>query len=63
MKKIYAFLMMASALAACTREEQPRTVEEPSAQTYTLTVEARKGTDTKALTLTDKTLNATWETT
>ena len=66
MKKIYVFLMMAAALVACTREEQTPADEEQAAQIYTLSVEAIKGEDagdekdTKALTLTGKTLNASW---
>ncbi|MBR5906523.1 MAG: hypothetical protein IKZ51_08760 [Bacteroidales bacterium] len=69
MKKIYAIIMMAAALAACVQIEQPEVVEEPevieepeTVQTYTLTVEATKGGDdaSKALTLVGKTLNATW---
>ena len=63
MKKVYAFLMMAVALVACTREEQPRT-ETPnqpeSPATYTLTIQASKGQDTRALVLNGNTLNATW---
>ena len=66
MKKIYAFLMMAAAMVACTQMEQPQIVEEPEVQTYTLSVEATKGEDpteddaSKALTLTGKTLSAAW---
>ena len=63
MKKVYAFLMMAVAIVACTREEQPRT-ETPnqpeSPATYTLTIQASKGQDTRALVLNGNTLNATW---
>lgn len=72
MKKIFAILMMAAALAACMQMEQPATNEEPEApqeqetiQTYTMTIAASKGTDTKALSLggeDNKTLNATWAT-
>lgn len=63
MKKVYAFLMMAAALVACTREEQPRTEtpDQPeSPATYTLTIQASKGQDTRALVLDGNTLNATW---
>ena len=63
MKKFYTILMMAVALAACTREEQPQPVEEPETTnvTYTLTVNATKSDDaTKALSLSGNTLNATW---
>ena len=69
MKKIYAIIIMAAALAACVQIEQPEVVEEPevieepeTVQTYTLSVEATKGGDdaSKALTLVGKTLNATW---
>ena len=63
MKKVYAFLMMAVALVACTREEQPRpeTPDQPqSPVTYTLSIQASKGQDTRALVLDGNTLNATW---
>ena len=64
MKKIYAFLMMAAALAACMQMEQPSPIEQPeeTVQTYTMTVEATKSgdKDTKALSLGGKTLSATW---
>ncbi|MBR5906525.1 MAG: hypothetical protein IKZ51_08770 [Bacteroidales bacterium] len=72
MKKFYAIIMMAAALAACVQIEQPEIVEEPevieepeTVQTYTLTVEATKGGDeaSKALSLggvNNKTLYATW---
>lgn len=70
MKKIYAFLMMAATMVACMQMEQPMPVEEQetpkeqeqTVQTYTMTVEATKSgdKDTKALSLTGKTLNATW---
>ena len=63
MKKVYAFLMMAAALVACTREEQPRTEtpDQPeSPATYTLTIQASKGQDTRALVLDGNTLHATW---
>lgn len=70
MKKYYAILMLA-AVAACMQMEQPMPVEEPevpqeqeeTVQTYTMTIEASKGVDTKALSLggdNNKTLNATW---
>lgn len=62
MKKIYAIVMMAAALAACNQEELPQIVEEPEAPTYTMIIEATKGEDdnTKALSLSGKALNATW---
>ena len=69
MKKLFAILIVAAALAACTREElpqtieeQPQTVEEPEVSVYTLTIEATKGGDdaTRALSLSGKTLSATW---
>ena len=63
MKKVYAFLMMAVALVACTREEQPRTEtpDQPeSPATYTLSIQASKGQDTRALVLDGNTLHATW---
>ena len=62
MKRIYAIMMMAAALAACSQEELPQIVEEPEAPTYTMNIEATKGEDdnTKALSLSGKALNATW---
>lgn len=68
MKKIYAIITMATALVACSREEQSRSIEDPEAPTYTLTIEATKGEDgadaSKALTIDDSgaknVLNATW---
>ena len=63
MKKVYAFLMMAVAIVACTREEQPRTETPDQPQspvTYTLSIQASKGQDTRALVLNGNTLNATW---
>jgi len=71
MKKIYAIMMMAATLAACSREQQAVT-EEPDVpqgpdafQTYTLTVKASKGDDatTRAVGLsTDGTaINASWK--
>ena len=57
-------MMLAAALAACTREEQPR-IETPapaeSPATYTLTVKASKGAGTRALELVGTTLKATWD--
>lgn len=64
MKKFFAFMIMAAALAACTRVEQPRneTPEQPEVPaTYTLTLQASKGTDTRGLVLNDNTLNAIWD--
>ena len=71
MKKIYAILMMAAALAACSREQQavteaPDVPQEPETfQTYTLTIKATKGDDaiTRAVGLsTDGTaINASWK--
>lgn len=63
MKKVYAFLMMAVALVACTREEQPRTETPDQPQspvTYSLSIQASKGQDTRALVLNGNTLYATW---
>ena len=65
MKKYLTLIAMAVALVACSREELPEPVEEPVAATltYTLTVEATKGTESKALSLggvNDDTLYATW---
>lgn len=60
MKKYYAFLMLATALVACSREEQPEAAKPETVFTYSLSVEASKGADSKALSLDGKTLNATW---
>ena len=64
MKKFFAFMIMAAALAACTRVEQPRneTPEQPEVPaTYTLMLQASKGTDTRALELDGTTLKAFWD--
>lgn len=63
MKKYISFLMMAAALVACSREEQPEVVEQPETPAkYTLSVKANKGDLTRALALSNdgKTLNASW---
>ena len=64
MKKVFAIMMLAATLVACTREEQPRgetpaPAESPA--TYTLTVKATKGAGTRALELVGNTLKATWD--
>ena len=62
MKKYFALFLMAAALVACTGIEQPELIEEPDApKTYTMTVNASKAVDTKALSLVGKTLKATWD--
>lgn len=64
MKKVFAIMMMAAALAACTREEQPQNEVPTPAETpvtYTLTVKAAKGTDTRALVLDNDYLKAIWD--
>ena len=64
MKKFYAFMIMAAALAACTRAEQPQneTQDQPEVPaTYTLTLEASKGKDTRGLVLDGNTLKAIWD--
>ena len=51
----------ALALVSCQKEMTPAaTPEQPSAKTYTLTVDATKGNDTKALALDGHTLNVKW---
>lgn len=63
MKKIYAVLMLGAALAACSQKEQLQIIEQQEApKTYTLSIQASKGAETKALGLDEKTLNAWWET-
>ena len=50
-----------TALASCQKEMTPAVVpEQPSAKTYTLTVDATKGEDTKALSLDGQVLNVKW---
>ena len=50
-----------AALASCQKEMTPAPApEQPSAKTYTLTVDATKGEDTKALSLDGKVLNVKW---
>ena len=50
-----------AALASCQKEMTPAVApEQPSAKTYTLTVDATKGEDTKALSLDGKVLNVKW---
>lgn len=50
-----------AALASCQKEMTPAVApEQPSAKTYTLTVDATKGGDTKALSLDGKVLNVKW---
>ena len=64
MNKIFAFLMTAAALVACSRAEQPEVVEQPEAPvTYTMTVKATKEVGTRLLELggqENKTLFAKW---
>ena len=52
-----------AALASCQKEMTPVVApapEQPSAKTYTLTVDATKGDDTKALSLDGQVLNVKW---
>ena len=50
MKKIYPVLIMAVAMAACTRSEQPQLPDEPGApKTYKMSIEATKAPITRAL--------------
>ena len=54
--------MLATVMAACSHEEQPQLPEESSApKTYTMTIEATKGSDTRALGLVDNKLYAAWK--
>lgn len=56
-----AACIAALAIVSCQKETTPAPApEQPSAKTYTLTVDATKGEDTKALSLDGKTLNAAW---
>jgi uncharacterized protein YjdB len=50
-----------AALASCQKEMTPAVApEQPSAKTFTLTVDATKGEDTKALSLDGQVLNVKW---
>ena len=61
MKKYFAIIAMVFALVACTGIEQPEPIEEPDTpKIYIMTVKASKAVDTKALSLSGNTLNATW---
>jgi len=58
-----AACIAALALVSCQKETTPAPApapEQPSAKTYTLTVDATKGEDTKALSLDGKVLNVKW---
>ncbi len=58
-----AACIAALALVSCQKETTPAPApapEQPSAKTYTLTVDATKGDDVKALSLDGQTLNAAW---
>lgn len=64
MKKVFAILMLAATLAACTREELPQVIDQPETPaTCTLSISASKGEETRALELSNdgKTLNAIWD--
>ena len=66
MNKSLTILLLGMVILACSREELPEPVEEAEAvsQTYTLTVEATKGADSKALSIDDSgaksVLKSTW---
>lgn len=63
MKKIYAIVMMAAVMTACTLEDLPQTKDDSQMlQTYSFTVNASKKAagDTKALALTGTTLTPKW---
>ena len=60
-RSMAALLMMGAMFVACTEEEEVQDfLQEDTPETYTLTVEATKGDDTRALSLAGTTLNATW---
>lgn len=61
MKKIFALMMLAAAVAACTLPEDLTPDQPETLQTYTMTIKAAKGVDTKALTLSGNTLSASWK--
>ncbi len=61
MKKIFAFMMLAAAVAACTLPEDLTPDQPETPKTYTMTIKAAKGVDTKALYFGDGgKLNAKW---
>lgn len=61
MKKCFTFILMAAALVACNEIEQQGLIENlETPNAYTLSIEATKDVDTKALSLSGSTLNATW---
>ena len=60
---IFPGIALVAALASCQKEMTPVVApapEQPSAKTYTLTVDATKGDDTKALSLDGQVLNVKW---
>ena len=62
MRKLLAITLMAAGLVACTDMKQQDPIEEPGApKGYTMTVKASKDVDTKALSVSESTLNVTWE--
>ena len=61
MKKIFALMMLAAAVAACTLPEDLTPDQPETPKTYTMTIQAAKGVDTKALYFGDDgKLNAKW---
>ena len=61
MKKIFSFMMLAAAVAACTLPEDLTPDQPETPKTYTMTIKAAKGVDTKALYFGDGgKLNAKW---
>lgn len=65
MKKFAWMFLAVIALAGCQKEAKPEEEKEPIPQPsqgpYTLTLQASKGADTKALSLDESTLNAYWK--
>ena len=64
MKKIYSVLILAVAMAACTRSEQPQIPDEPDApRAYKMTIEASKAPITRGLQYNEEnyTLSALWK--
>lgn len=54
-------MMLAAAVAACTLPEDLTPDQPETPKTYTMTIKAAKGVDTKALTLSGNTLTASWK--
>lgn len=62
MKKILAIILAIAAFVACSKDNQLEPATKPDASKgYTMTIKASKEVETKALSLSGKTLNTTWD--